>query len=92
MYSLCIDYHFNGSLITRTNVSSLSGALECLLHCLNNECCRSVNFLKTEVNKEKGNCELLSVLAKDHLKLLTENRNYDYIVLTQPERVSDYII
>ena len=51
-----------------------------------------INFLKTEVNKEKGNCELLSVLAKDHLKLLTENRNYDYIVLTQPKRVSDYII
>ena len=85
---LLLDSRFNGSFITRFFVSSIP---VCVLHCLNNECCRSVNYRKTrDIVEAKDNCELLSVL--DHPQFLIGNRDYSYSILTQPIRVSNRIV
>ncbi|CAB4026353.1 Hypothetical predicted protein [Paramuricea clavata] len=77
-------HRFNGSLLVRLRAFSGPG---CVLHCLHNECCRSVNYWKTGMSSaETENCELLHVLATDHPEYLIEDINYDYYILVQPVR------
>ena len=84
-YCSFLDHRFNGSLIARLLVPYLP---VCVLYCLNNECCRSVNVLKAK-GMDKENCELLSVVAEDHPEFLIDDRDYTYSILTQPIRVSN---
>ena len=68
--------------------------VDCVLRCLNDTCCRSVNYLKTldfgkEEDVNKDNCQLLhdaAVSGKDDS--LLRNDDYDYFIMENPERVS----
>ena len=68
--------------------------VDCVLRCLNDTCCRSVNYLKTldfgkEEDDNKDNCELLhhTVVSGKNNSLL-RNDDYDYFIMEKPERVS----
>ena len=70
--------------------------VDCVVRCLDDTCCRSVNYLKTldfdkEEDDNKDNCELLhdaAVSGKN--SSLLRNNDYDYFILKNPERVSIY--
>ena len=71
---------------------------DCVFRCLDDKCCRSVNFLKAldldlDENENKDNCELLhdAVVAGKKENLLKTEVNYDYFILYNPVRVSIYI-
>ena len=68
--------------------------VDCVLRCLNDTCCRSVNYLKTldfgkEEDDNKDNSELLhdTVVSGKNNSLL-RNDDYDYFIMEKPERVS----
>ena len=64
----------------------------CVLHCLNHNCCRSVNYNKKCSSSEcKDNCELLHYVASEQREQMKHDENFDHLVLLQPNRVS-YII
>ena len=67
--------------------------IECIVMCVNDTCCRSLNFLKTlrlDENENKDNCELLhdAVVTGKKQNLLSIDVNYDYFIMNKPERVS----
>ena len=68
--------------------------VDCVLRCLNDTCCRSVNYLKTldfgkEEDDNKDNCELLHDAAGfGKNNSLLRNGDYDYFILKNPESVS----
>ena len=64
----------------------------CVEKCVDDTCCRSVNFLKTlGVNGRTNgdNCELFhdAVVIAENVSL-SRNDNYDYFTLIRPLRVS----
>ena len=70
--------------------------VDCVVRCLDDTCCRSVNYLKTldfgtDEDENKDNCELLhdAVVSGKNDSLL-RNDDYDYFILKNPERVSIY--
>ena len=69
--------------------------VDCVQKCVDDICCRSVNFLKTlgfDEEKDGDNCELFhdAVLSAESYSL-SQNDNYDYFTLNIPLRVSIYI-
>jgi hypothetical protein len=65
----------------------------CVLHCLNHNCCRSVNYnKKCSSSESKYNCELLHYVASEQPGQMKHNENFDHLVLLQPTRVSHNIL
>ena len=70
--------------------------VDCVVRCLDDTCCRSVNYLKTldfdkEEDDNKDNCELLHDAAGfGKNNSLLRNGDYDYFILKNPGRVSIY--
>ena len=62
----------------------------CVEKCVDDTCCRSVNFLKTlDGKKDEKNCELFhDVVPPAESYSLSRNDNYDYFTLNIPLRVS----
>ena len=71
------------------SLSALSGP-ECVLHCLNHNCCRSVNYNKQclQASDNKTNCELLHEVATERPEKLKSDINFSHLALLQPNRVS----
>ena len=72
--------------------------VDCVVRCVDDKCCRSVNFLKTldldlDENENKDNCELLhgAVVAGKNERFLKTDVNYEYFILHNPFKVSIYI-
>ena len=71
--------------------------VDCVLRCLNDTCCRSVNYLKTldfgtDEDDNKDNCELFhDAVVSGRNDILLQNDDYDYFIMENPERVSIYI-
>ena len=62
------------------------GKIECVMECVTEPCCRSVNYRKTL--KNSSNCEMLhNVLCVKSEKELESNSSYDYVYLTNPKKV-----
>ena len=60
---------------------------ECVMKCMvEDTSCRSVNFNKH--SKCEKNCEFLLDVSSEKQELLLVNASYDYLILTNPERVS----
>ena len=76
-----IGHRLTGSLLASLNAVS---AVDCISHCLNNNCCRAVNYKKKGPNE---NCELLHIMASDDREFVKKDDNYDYFVLLEPNRV-----
>ena len=70
--------------------------VDCVVRCLDDTCCGSVNYLKTldfdkEEDDNKDNCELLHDAAGfGKNNSLLRNGDYDYFILKNPGRVSIY--
>ena len=67
--------------------------IDCVVRCVDDTCCRSVNFLKTldlDEEENKENCELLhdAVVSGNNYNLIQIDDNYDYFILHKPARVS----
>ena len=74
---------------TVVNYTHARTGVECVMKCVDqSRFCRSVNFKKYS-NCEK-NCEFLEDVSSEKPKLLLENKSYDYYILTNPVRVSNY--
>ena len=71
--------------------------VDCVLRCLNDTCCRSVNYLKTldfvrDEDHNKDNCELLhDAVVSGKKDSLLRNDDYDYFIMENPERVSIHL-
>ncbi len=60
--------------------------MECMIECVNEPCCRSINYKKTY--KNEANCEMLHDVVYDTSeKDLERNFSYDYIYLIEPQKV-----
>ena len=67
--------------------------IDCVVRCVDDTCCRSVNFLKTldlDEEENKENCELLhdAFVSGNNYNLIQTDDNYDYFILHKPARVS----
>ena len=80
-----LGYRLNTTLWMMKNVSS---KVECVIECVNEPCCRSINYKKNSHNE--ANCEMLSDVVyntSDPEKVLVKNCSYDYVYLTNPQKV-----
>ena len=71
--------------------------IDCVVRCVDDTCCRSVNFLKTldlDEEENKENCELLhdAFVSGNNYNLIQTDDNYDYFILHKPARISKYMI
>ena len=67
--------------------------IDCVVRCVDDTCCRSVNFLRTldlDEEENKENCEMLhdAVVSWNNYNLIQADDNYDYFILHKPARVS----
>ena len=70
------------------SLSALSGP-ECVLHCLNHNCCRSVNYNKQCLaSGNKTNCELLHEVGTERPEKFKSDVHFSHLALLQPNRVS----
>ena len=84
-YFVCAGRRLNTAVLKK--VHALSGP-ECVLHCFNDTCCRSVNFNKR--CKSPGNCELLHDVPSEKPGNVIFDEGFDNLVLLQPSRVSSH--
>ena len=71
---------------------ALSGP-ECVLHCLNHKCCRSVNYDEQYLPFENiTNCELLHEIATERPEKLKSDVNFSHLALLQPNRVRELVV
>jgi hypothetical protein len=69
-------------------VHTISGP-ECILDCLNNSCCRSVNYNKQNISSEnKTNCELLHNVVSDQPGQWKYDENFDHYYLLNTDKVT----
>ena len=60
--------------------------IECIMECVKEPCCRSINYKKTFQNEPK--CEMLhEVIYNTSEKALKRNSSYDYVYLLDPQKV-----
>ena len=84
-----LDHRLNTEVLTKVFVNS---GIECVLQCLDDGCCRSVNYRKKCLNPSDENCELLHILASEMKEEFESNKDYDHYILLEPKRViSNYL-
>ena len=66
------------------NVTSM---LDCVLRCVNDPCCRSVNYKDQSEYAEESECELLHNTVYNTSSELKRNISYDHISLDKPVKV-----
>ena len=60
--------------------------IDCVVKCVQEPCCRSINYKKTSENE--ANCEMLHDVVYDTSeKVLKKNSSYDYVYLTNQQKV-----
>ena len=66
--------------------------IDCLVECVTEPCCRSINYKKHHSDNET-NCEMLHSLVDNTTsqKSLDENNSYDHIYLINPEKVRQIV-
>ena len=64
----------------------VSERIECIMECVMEPCCRSINYKKTFQNEP--NCEMLhDVIYNTSEKVLERNSSYDYVYVLDPQKV-----
>ena len=86
---LPLDHRLNATLHKKLHALY---DVACVEKCVDDTCCRSVNFLKTlglDGKKNGDNCELFhdAVLTEERYNL-SRNDNYDHFTLNSPLKVS----
>ena len=65
--------------------------INCAKECVEEPCCRSINFKKIVSTKSERNCEMLhNVVYNTSENLLENNASYDYIYFINPRKVRRY--
>ena len=65
---------------------SVPEKMDCIIECVNEPCCRSINYRKTLRNEK--NCEMLhNIVYNTSEALLERNSSYDHVYLTNPHKV-----
>ena len=82
-----IDQRLNVTVLGRSHASSPA---ECILHCVNESCCRSVNYRKRNCDDAYGNCELIHSQGTETPQNLVNDQKFDHYILLQPRRVSKH--
>ena len=85
---LPLDHRLNATLHKKLHALY---DVACVEKCVDDKCCRSVNFLKTldlDGEKNRDNCELFhdAVLTEERYNL-SRNDNYDHFTLNSPLKV-----
>ena len=67
--------------------------IDCLIECVTEPCCRSINYRKHERNNET-NCEMLHnvVNSTTTKEVLEKNNSYDYIYLINSKKVWQIVV
>ncbi|XP_028408473.1 uncharacterized protein LOC114531032 isoform X2 [Dendronephthya gigantea] len=90
--SECLDFCFNATLegfrlnsliLKETNVSS---QIQCVLSCVQEPCCRSVNYREILEQDETGLCEMLHDVIYNTSAELQKNCSYDHVYLLTPQK------
>lgn len=63
--------------------------VDCVIECVAEPCCRSINYKKTSNPKSKSNCEMLHHVMNEKPKKLVDNSSYDHVYLINPQKVSN---
>ena len=67
--------------------------IDCLIECVNEPCCRSINYKKHQRENET-NCEMLHKLVDktSSQEVLERNNSYDNIYLINPKKVWQIVV
>ena len=66
----------------------VSDWLACILECVTEPCCRSINYKKTSIAQNESNCEMLhNTVHNSSQKSLQANFSYDHVYLSNPQKV-----
>ncbi|XP_028398692.1 sushi, von Willebrand factor type A, EGF and pentraxin domain-containing protein 1-like [Dendronephthya gigantea] len=76
-------FRLNRTILKRTNAPS---KIQCILSCVKEQCCRSVNYWKRLQREQECRCEMLhDVIGNKTAETeLEKNSSYDYVYLTAP--------
>lgn len=86
-FTLHKGHRFDSEVIKIVHAQS---GLDCILQCvLQDKSCRSANFRKRSVINETENCQLLYRIDSENPKFLQKDERFDYLILLQPNRVSN---
>ena len=67
-------------------IKSLSQWMDCVVECVKQPCCRSINYKQT--SHGESNCEMLhNLVYNTSEKLLERNPFYDHVYLINPRKV-----
>ena len=79
-----LGFRLNDVLLQTRKVSS---KLECVVSCVHDPCCRSVNYKDKPECAEESECELLHNTVYNTSRELKRNFSYDHISLDKPVKV-----
>ena len=80
-----VGYRLN---VTILKTKAVSDWLACVLECVTEPCCRSINYKKSSISQNESNCEMLhNMVYNTSQKLLEPNCSYDHVFLNNPQKV-----
>ncbi len=86
-----VDFRLNATVYMTTVATHW---INCAKECVEEPCCRSINFKKIISTQNERNCEMLHnvVYNSSNKKFLLENTSYDYIYFNHPRKVRIYAV
>ena len=61
---------------------------DCVMECVREPCCRSINYKRTANLKNESNCEMLhNLVYNTSQKFLVANYTYNHVYLGNPRKV-----
>ena len=80
-----LGYRLNVSIVMTKVVSDW---LACVVECVKEPCCRSINYKKTSISQNESNCEMLhNMVYNVSQKHLEANCSYNHVYLNNPQKV-----
>jgi hypothetical protein len=84
-FQLCVGYRLNVAVL---NTTVTTDWLACVMECVTEPCCRSINYKNTLNLQNEPNCEMLHNLVYDtSQELLEANSSYNHVYLNNPPKV-----
>ena len=84
-YLYYVGYRLNVTILMTKVVHDWLG---CVLECVTQPCCRSINYKKTLNLQNESNCEMLhNMVYNTSRKFLERNCSYDHVYLNNPQKV-----
>lgn len=84
-YTFSTGSRLDSSILKMTKVST---KIECILSCVQEPCCRSLNYREKLPQEENSLCEMLHDVSYNTSAELQKNSSYDYVYFTAPLKVA----